>query len=138
MESTTPLEVVCAIIRLHDRVLATRRDPQRAYPLMWEFPGGKLEEGEPAEAALHRELEEELNLKVDILEKREPVDYTDGEFSVRLLPYLCKPAQDAAPVPAEHVELRWITLAESRQLTWAPADVPLVENLDNLLNSNHE
>lgn len=138
MPRTSPLEVVCAIIQLGNRVLATRRDPRRAYPLLWEFPGGKRESGESAEAALHRELEEELQLKVRIRKKLEPVDFAEGEFSIRLLPFLCEPGQDAAPVPIDHIELRWITIDESRQLTWAPADIPLVEKLENLIEPNNE
>ena len=138
MQSASPLEVVCAIIRLDRKVLAARRDPARQYPLMWEFPGGKIDPGETAEAAVHRELLEELRLKVRILQKLEPVDFEDGDFSVRLLPFLCQPDQATAPVPVDHVEVRWITVEQSRQLTWAPADIPLVDNLENLLNTNNE
>lgn len=126
------MEVVCGIIVHDDRILATRRDPRSSMPLLWEFPGGKLENGEPPEAALHRELHEELHLEVVIRKPLDPVDYIDATSHIRLIPFLCVPAQQHSPVPVDHVEIRWIQIEESGQLTWAPADIPLVKNLSNL------
>jgi len=135
MPEMEPLEVVCGII-IHDGcVLAARRDPCRSMPLLWEFPGGKLEHGEPAEEALHRELEEELLLKVNIIKSLEPVDYVGSGDFIRLIPFLCEPAQRNAPIPVDHVEIRWIKIEQSGQLTWAPADIPLVSNLSKLINN---
>ena len=133
-----PLEVVCGIIVKDGLILATRRAPERSMPLFWEFPGGKIELGESAEDALHRELEEELKLKVEILHSLEPVTHKDEVNHIRLIPFYCKPAQVNGPVPIDHVEIRWIELEESGQLTWAPADIPLVRILSIIQISNHE
>ena len=130
--STQPLRVVCGLIYQDGRVLATRRDPGRSFPLLWEFPGGKLEDGESPEAALHRELEEELLLKVEVLKAVEPVDYKENGHHIALIPFICQPAQEHAPVPVDHVEIRWISTDDTDQLTWAPADIPLVRQLANL------
>ena len=135
MQDKKPLEVVCGIIVYDGYILATRRDSSRNMPLMWEFPGGKLEDGEPAELALHRELDEELKLKVKIYEPLQPVDYCDSDSSIRLIPFLCEPAQTSAPVPVDHVEIRWIEIGQSGQLTWAPPDIPLVATLSKLLKN---
>lgn len=133
-----PLDVVCGIIVKDGLFLATRRAPERSMPLFWEFPGGKIEPGESAEDALHRELEEELKLKVEILDSLEPVTHKDEVNHIRLIPFYCKPAQKNGPVPIDHVEIRWIELEESGQLTWAPADIPLVRILSTIQISNHE
>lgn len=138
MSKTKEMIVVCGIVIQGERVLACRRDPSRHFPLMWEFPGGKVEHGESSEEALHRELEEELRLSVRIMKELDPVFYQGDGFSLRLLPFLCQPAQASGPLPLDHVELRWITVDESRQLTWAPADIPLVNNLQNLITASNE
>lgn len=138
MMTSNPIRVVCGLILFEGRVLATRRDPGRAFPLLWEFPGGKLEAGESAEAALHRELAEELSLTVKILSALDPVDFCEsqnhlspgkGKNHLSLIPFLCEPAQERAPVPHEHVEMRWIRPDEAAGLAWAPADLPLVRRL---------
>ncbi|NDV61508.1 (deoxy)nucleoside triphosphate pyrophosphohydrolase [Puniceicoccales bacterium CK1056] len=130
------LKVVCGIIVHKDRILATRRDPGRAFPLLWEFPGGKIEAGESGEEALHRELLEELSLKVKIVQPLEPVEHRENGHHLILIPFLCKPAQEQAPVLHEHVEMRWANLQELRRLEWAPADIPIVETLPQFLQSS--
>jgi 8-oxo-dGTP diphosphatase len=130
--SSTPLRVVCGLIYANGRILATRREPGRSFPLMWEFPGGKLEDGELPEAALHRELEEELKLKVEVLNPVEPVHYQANGHHIELIPFVCVPEQWQAPVPVDHAEIRWIQPNETDHLTWAPADIPLLEQLESL------
>jgi 8-oxo-dGTP diphosphatase len=117
-----------------DRLLATRRDPRRAFPLKWEFPGGKLEPGESPEAALHRELEEELDFKVRILEALEPVHFSDNGHFLDLIPFLCEPDQAHGPRPVDHIEIRWLQADALSALDWAPADVPLLEQLPALIS----
>ncbi|HSH09017.1 MAG TPA: (deoxy)nucleoside triphosphate pyrophosphohydrolase [Oceanipulchritudo sp.] len=132
MQNRTPLNVVCALVFHSGRVLATRRDPNRSFPLLWEFPGGKLEAGESGEEALHRELEEELKLQVEIIEALDQVEYDENGHHICLHPFVCRPALPWAPVPLDHVEIRWVTPYEALQLTWAPADIPLLKNLERL------
>jgi len=130
MQNSSPLNVACALIFQDGRVLATRRDPRRSFPLHWEFPGGKLEAGESGEAALHRELEEELKLPVEAIRPLKPVEYAENGHHIRLHPFACRPARPWAPVPVDHVEIRWVTPEEALQLTWAPADIPLLQELN--------
>jgi 8-oxo-dGTP diphosphatase len=100
---------------------------------MWEFPGGKLESGESAEVALLRELKEELHLRAEIVSSMEPVPWQGEGPDITLLPFVCHPAQNFAPVPVDHAEIRWIRPEEASQLSWAPADRPLVGKLTTLL-----
>ncbi len=132
MPSASPVNVVCGILFHDGRVLVTRRSDSGRYPLVWEFPGGKVEPDESPEAALHRELAEELDLAIRELIPIEPVSYKERDFSISLIPFVCKPDQSAGPVPHDHVEIRWIPVDEALQLTWAPADIPLVDKLEDL------
>jgi 8-oxo-dGTP diphosphatase len=133
MSPEESVQVVCGIILHGNRVLATRRGHGGRYPLIWEFPGGKVESGESPQNALVRELIEELNLAVCNLRSLDPVHYIDSDFSINLIPFACKPDQSEGPVPHDHVEIRWITALEALQLTWAPADIPLVDKLPELI-----
>ncbi|MFO7725233.1 MAG: (deoxy)nucleoside triphosphate pyrophosphohydrolase [Oceanipulchritudo sp.] len=135
--SDTPiLTVVCGLITMDERFLAARRGGSRRLPLLWEFPGGKVEAGESHTAALERELKEELSLRIRILRELEAVTFTDASGSIRLIPFHCVPDQEAAPVPHEHEELRWVTPEAARSLDWAPADVPLLDRLGDLLQTS--
>lgn len=138
MDASNPssLTVVCGLVVIDGRFLAARRAASRRFPLLWEFPGGKVEAGEHHPAALERELMEELSLRIRILRELEAVTFRDASGSIRLIPFLCVPDQEAAPVPHEHAELRWITPEAARSLDWAPADVPLLDHLGALLKTS--
>ncbi len=119
------VEVVCGLIEdLDGRVLACRRAVGRALAGFWEFPGGKLEAGEGEEAALRRELLEELACEVRLVERLSAVEHRYEHLDIRLLPWRCE-LTGGAPEAREHAELRWITRSEGEMLTWAPADVPV-------------
>jgi 8-oxo-dGTP diphosphatase len=133
MTTGSPLDVVCAIILHKDRILVTRRDNTGSFPLHWEFPGGKIEPGESGETALLRELDEELQLRAKVLRAMDPALYKENGHHIRLIPYLCQLDQELAPVPLDHGEIRWIARDELSRLTWAPADIPLVDQLVNFL-----
>jgi len=124
-----PLQVVCGLIVSGGRVLATRRDTARHFALLWEFPGGKVEAQESKESALLRELREELGLRVRIQESMKEVRYRSREINLDLHPFLCVPDQAHAPVPHEHVELRWVAPSQFASLEWAPPDIPLLAAL---------
>jgi len=123
-------EVVCGVIKDADgRILACRRGEGRHLAGLWEFPGGKVDAGESPEAALARELEEELGVAVDVGEKLAAVvEWTDGEVAIRLSAYWCR-ISEGEPVALEHEELRWCGISELGELGWAEADLPFVREL---------
>lgn len=119
--------VVCAIIERDGRFLIAQRPGRKSLGCKWEFPGGKVETGERDEAALHRELQEELSVSVEILESLTPVFHRYQEFSLELVPFRCRLAGGAEPVAHEHEALAWITVADIAAYDFPEADLPVLE-----------
>jgi 8-oxo-dGTP diphosphatase len=136
MSSDSPilLVVAAALIDSGGRVLLQQRAPHRSMPGLWEFPGGKVEPGETPEAALVRELEEELGVAVDaaVLNPLAFASDTLGDRRLVLLLYSTRIWQ-GEPQPLDASALRWATADEMRELPMPPADVPLVEAIDRLV-----
>jgi len=122
------LEVVGAAIVDGDRVLAAQRGPGRSQAGLWEFPGGKIEPGETPEAALVREIREELGVDVAVGAQVGRVEHDYGTRRIALTVFSCRIAGGTL-TPTEHSELRWMPRAELGALKWAPADAPIMEQL---------
>jgi 8-oxo-dGTP diphosphatase len=122
-------EVVCGVIGDVDgRVLACRRPDGGHLAGFWEFPGGKVEDGETPAAALARELREELGIEVAVGESLTAVTWDYGRGPFRLLPFHCR-ILHGTPAPLEHSEIRWCRPAEANHLAWAAADEPVLAEL---------
>ncbi len=132
----SPIHVVCAVIEKNDLVLCAQRSKHMALPLKWEFPGGKIEANEDEESALQREILEELNVSIEIMERMpEHVHAYTPKKEIRLIPYRCTLAVGATLHAREHAELRWVSIFDLLSLDWAAADVPVVHDLiQKLLN----
>lgn len=129
------IEVACGVIVDKDKVLCVQRSETMSLPLMWEFPGGKIELGETSEGCLIRELEEELEIKVKIIEKVSNSYFDYGNIEINLIPYICQFLGDKI-ILKEHKVYLWLPPNELSLLDWAPADIPIVNeiiklNLDN-------
>jgi 8-oxo-dGTP diphosphatase len=126
--------VAAALVDGDGRVLLQRRAPGRAMAGLWEFPGGKVEEGERPEAALVRELEEELGIIVAI-GSLSPAAFASADNEGRhmlLLLYLCR-LWRGEPRALDAAELRWVSPADMAGLPMPPADEPLIPLLDALI-----
>jgi 8-oxo-dGTP diphosphatase len=119
------LQVACAIIEKDGLVLAARRGPDGSMPGRWEFPGGKVAAGESPAQALHRELMEELSVKVRVLCALPPHSHHYPEFTVTLHPFVCRTITGPV-VLREHSEARWLAPGEMAGMDWAEADVPVI------------
>lgn len=125
---TRRFNVVGAVIVNDERVLAARRGPGGTLPYMWEFPGGKIEDGESPQEALAREIGEELLVDVSVGEEIVSTTH-DYEFGVvTLTTYYCELCS-GTPRLTEHAALRWLTADELSSVEWAPADIPAVERV---------
>ncbi|KON70687.1 DNA mismatch repair protein MutT [Peribacillus butanolivorans] len=130
------VKVVAAVIENEkDEILCALRSPEMSIPNMWEFPGGKVEKGEDIFTALKREINEELQCKVET----EASTFNDNTheyetFIINLLSIKCK-IIEGTPTANEHSKLIWLKRENLRSLKWAPADIPAVEQLINEKNS---
>jgi 8-oxo-dGTP diphosphatase len=127
------IQVCCALIIEHGKLLACRRSAVSEHALEWEFPGGKIEHGETEEACLIREIGEELAVDVSIIQKLQPVNYNYPFKNINLIPFLCR--IDAGQLnPAEHDSLMWFSPDEFEAFNWSAADRFLIEtNLQKII-----
>lgn len=126
-----PVPVVAAVITDdRGRFLLAQRPAHKKLGLKWEFPGGKVEPGETPEAALARELREELGIEITGIEPLPLFRHDYGFAVIDMIPLRCRLAP-ASPVPHahEHVGLVWAELAALGSYDLAPADLPVVEEL---------
>jgi len=126
-----PVQVVCALILQNDRVLIAQRPPDKRLGGYWEFPGGKIDPGEDAETALHRELQEELACAVTILKALPAVHHAYPWCQVEMFPFVCQLNSDSpTPTALEHTALQWVSWQDLHQHDLAPADLPLITSFD--------
>lgn len=126
-------KVVCGVILNHGEILIAKRPEGKSLGGFWEFPGGKVEDGETEEIALCRELKEELDLEVEVLHALNPVDYVYPSFAMTLLPYLCRAGRRILNAQ-EHSAVEWVSLGDIRNFEFAPADVPIIGQLEETKN----
>ncbi|BAK66460.1 CTP pyrophosphohydrolase [Sphingobium sp. SYK-6] len=130
-----PLVVVAAaLVDSNTRIFVQQRPPGKAMAGLWEFPGGKVEPGEQPEAALVRELREELAIETETA-CLAPATFATGMIEDRpllLLLYVCRKWKGQV-VPTEASDSRWLHKQQLFALDMPPADQPLVAMLDALL-----
>jgi 8-oxo-dGTP diphosphatase len=128
------LVVAAALADEDGRILLQQRPGGKAMAGLWEFPGGKVEEGERPEAALVRELREELGIRL-AAERLVPACFASaplGDRHLILLLYICR-HWEGEPQALHATALRWVRLEEMRGLPMPPADEPLIALLEALL-----
>lgn len=128
------LVVACALVDPDGRVLVAQRPAGKAMAGLWEFPGGKLQPGETPEAALIRELAEELGVSTheSCLAPLTFASHAYEDFHLLMPLFVCRRWQ-GDPVAKEHQALRWIRPQRLRELPMPPADLPLIAPLCDLL-----
>ncbi len=122
------IQVVAAVIFHEGKLYATQRG-YGAWRDYWEFPGGKIEPGETPEEALAREIREELDIGISVLGFLCSVEYDYPEFHLSMDCFWCH-IREGALTLLEHEAARWLTVDCLRQVSWLPADILVVEEIE--------
>ena len=124
-EERKHIEVVAAIICDGNRIFATQRG-YGEWKDWWEFPGGKMEPGETPQAALQREIREELATEIAVEDLLTTVDYDYPNFHLTMYCYICK-VKSGSLTLLEHEAAKWLTRDELGSVKWLPADDEVVD-----------
>lgn len=127
------IRVVAAIIINKDKVFATQRG-YGEFKDGWEFPGGKIEKGETPEQALEREIQEELETKIQVNEKIDTVEYDYPNFHLSMDCFICNIIEGNL-ILKEHEAAKWLSKEELYSVNWLPADEGLIEKKKIYLNN---
>ena len=124
------IEVVAGIIYCKNQILCVQRPKNKLHYISekFEFPGGKIEEGETKKEALHRELLEELNISTKIKSLFMTVVHEYPDFELTMHTFICE-VETKELTLVEHIDQKWLTLKELKTLDWAAADIPIVNKL---------
>lgn len=119
------IKVVAAIILQDGKVFATQRG-YGEFKDGWEFPGGKIEEGETPQEALVREIKEELDTEIEVGELLDTVEYDYPAFHLSMDCFICS-VKSGDLVLKEHEAAKWLTKETLDSVDWLPADLGLIE-----------
>lgn len=125
MNEIRHVHVSCAIIERDGLILAAQRSAVMSLPLKWEFPGGKIHEGETPEQCLQRELVEEMGIHVRVGQGLPVTTHNYPDFTVTLYPFVCA-IESGEIILHEHAAVAWLPPERLLELDWAEADLPIL------------
>ncbi len=115
------IRVAAAAIERDKHLLAAKRADVEG-DAAWEFPGGKIEEGEGAEEALRREIAEELGCQLQVILPFDTIEHDYPDFHLSMELFVCTLAPGAEPAALEHADLKWLSKDELLSVEWLAAD----------------
>jgi 8-oxo-dGTP diphosphatase len=128
------IEVVAAVFIQNKRVFCAQRKDAGETAKKWEFPGGKVEAGESHQQALAREISEELSTTITVGNFVTTVNHQYNTFALTMHAYQCSILEGTLTL-SEHLDSRWLPRNELETVDWAPADLPIVERVRELLDA---
>ncbi|MBU1566350.1 MAG: (deoxy)nucleoside triphosphate pyrophosphohydrolase [Proteobacteria bacterium] len=117
--------VVCAIIEADGHFLIAQRPAGHPLERKWEFPGGKIANGESPQEAIKREIFEELNVVVEVNSALAPNSHAYNYLSLTLIPFRCS-LIEGTPEPLEHSNIAWVNEETVKAYQFAEADIPIL------------
>ncbi len=127
----TALKVTCALIILNKKVLVVQNNANSDHAFKWEFAGGKIRVNETEEDAIKREINEELEIEIDILQKINRVDFDYDFKQIVLIPFLCSIKKGELKLN-EHKDFKWVNYTELYEIDFSGADKKLIKQKQNL------
>lgn len=124
------IQVTCALIVNGEKILVAQNNKSSDHPFQWEFPGGKIKPGETERDCILREIMEELNLKIEVMEALIPVEYDYQIKSIRLIPFVCRLVSGEIELN-DHNAIKWLAETELDNLNFAEADRLLIQQKEN-------
>ena len=124
------IKVVCGIIFDKGKVFICRRKQGKSLEGFWEFPGGKIEVNETHQDALKRELLEELDMDIELIDFVGQSNYDYGDFQIELYGYVCHLINYQGKL-TDHDSFVWTDVSRLSEFKLAPADIPLIKILKN-------
>ena len=122
------ISVTCAIIEKDGKILLARRAPDQKLPGKWEFPGGKVEDGESPEECLKRELEEEFGIRAEVGKFITSNEHHYDHISIKLLAFNTTYISGTFTL-VDHDKIEWVSPEELLDYDLAEADIPIAEML---------
>lgn len=122
------INVVAAVVKEGDKYLCMQRPRSRRRYISehWEFPGGKVEEGESGHEALVREIKEEMDWDIYVGRRIGTVEHSYRDFDIRLTAYWCRGSEGEFKL-LQHLDAKWLTREEMEDLKWTEADRKMLE-----------
>lgn len=117
-------KVTCAIIENQGKILVAQRSEKMSLPMKWEFPGGKIEDGELPEECIKREIKEEMDIQILVKNKLKSTIHSYGDKTIELIPFICEIEEGELQLK-EHRAIVWKKPIELEDLDWAEADIPI-------------
>ncbi|HUI91439.1 MAG TPA: (deoxy)nucleoside triphosphate pyrophosphohydrolase [Chitinivibrionales bacterium] len=127
MDQLPHILVACAIIENNGKILAAKRSDAQPHGGKWEFPGGKIGKDEDPDAAIVREIREELGCGIRVINELSDVSFRYPDKSVTLVPLVCE-ITEATAHALEHDEVRWVDMKEADALDWLPPDKEIMKD----------
>lgn len=125
------IKVVAAVIMEDNKIFATQRG-YGDFKGGWEFPGGKIDEGETPEEALMREIKEELDIEIEVKELLYTVEYDYPRFHLSMDCFVCS-IKSGDLILKEHEAAQWLTKETLDSVEWLPADLKLIDKLREMI-----
>lgn len=122
------ITICCAIIERGNEVLLAKRAKHKENPLLWEFPGGKVEANETFQECIKREIEEEFGFNIDIIAQLEEcLDFQhNSRNQLRIIPFVCKDSHYRVISSTDHEEIKWVPVHQLHKYKVTKPDISVI------------